>query len=180
MSTQVQQENFEAAPIQEKPRAQSGRIVTGVALVVIGLIAVLANFFDSPSFGILIVPTLGLIFLLWGIIVREVGLLIPGGILGGIGLGIYLNQGPFSYLEDTGEAGLFLLSFALGWALITLLSAFISDRVHWWPLIPGGVLAVIGGALMAGGLALEVLSWIGRFWPLGLVAVGLYLIIKRR
>jgi hypothetical protein len=156
-----------------------GRWVAGVALVVIGLVSLLTNIIDSPSLGMLIVPTLGLVFTLWGIVVRQVGLLIPGGILSGIGLGIYLVDGPFSALSGDAEAGVFLLAFALGWGLITLLSAFV-ERIHWWPLIPGGILALIGGALLQGGLALEILAWVGKLWPLGLIAFGLYLVLRRK
>ncbi len=163
----------------EAPEVRN-RWIAGVALVAIGLIALIANFVESPSLGMLIVPTLGLIFTLWGIAVRQIGLVIPGGILSGIGLGVYLMDGPFSHLAGEAEAGIFLLAFSLGWFLISGLSAYVCGRVLLWPLIPGGILAVIGGALLVGGTALVVLEWVGKLWPLALIAAGAYLVLRRR
>lgn len=153
----------------------------GVALIVIGIIALAGQFVPLPNLGLLVLPALGLVFLLWGILSREGGLLIPGGILSGIGLGVVLTQTIFSGFEE-GEAtaAVFLLSFALGWGLITLLSAIFTDETYWWALIPGAIMALIGGALLAGGLALQLVGFAGRAWPVALIAVGLYLIFKRQ
>jgi hypothetical protein len=46
----------------------------------------------------------------------------------------------------------------------------------WWPLIPGGILALVGGALLLGDAGLTFLTIVGQFWPLALVAAGLYLL----
>jgi hypothetical protein len=119
-----------------------------------------------------------LLFLVWGIVTRTSGLLVPGGILTGIGTGVYLmNALP---LEGDAEPGVFLLSFGGGFALITLLSAIFTEEIHWWALIPGGILATIGGALYAGGIAQDVLEIIGRFWPVALILVGIYILFRRR
>ena len=116
--------------------------------------------------------------------VRSEGLLIPGGILSGIGLGVYLQQVSFPHLTDTAGGGVFLLAFALGWVLIPALTLLVTGKAHWWPLIPAGIMAVIGGALLAGGAALELLDTVGQFlgylWPLVLVGIGLYVIAKGR
>src|SRR5919109_4420166 len=148
------------------------RWLAGVALIAIGLLVLAGQVVNVGALALLFLPALGVIFLLWGIGARTVGLMIPGGILLGIGLGIYLAGGPLSYLGDPAKGAAFLISFALGWAIITLLSALFADRTHWWPLVVGGILALIGAATMAGGVALDVLGWVGRLWPLGLIALG--------
>ena len=130
-------------------------------LIAIGVLVLVAQFGGSETLGLLFLPALGLIFLIWGSAARSVGLLIPGGILSGIGLGVYLTGGPLSHLEGEAEGAVFLLSFAAGWALITLLSGLICGQTHWWPLIPGGIMAFIGGALLIGGAALTALEWVG-------------------
>ena len=160
--------------------AQRNRATTGLALISIGLLVLIGHVLPAALAGLLFVPALGLIFLLWGFGARSVGLLIPGALLCGAGPGIFLIEQPLRDLGGDGRGGVFLLSFALGWGLITVLSALVSDRPHWWALIPGGLLAVIGASLLAGGLAPQVLAAIGGAWPIGLIVLGLYLLLARR
>ncbi len=162
-----------------KTRVDRSGWIAGVGLIVIGLFILAAQFVQAEWLGLLFLPMLGLVFLIWGSIARSVGLLIPGGILSGLGLGVFLIEGAIPGLEDVAMGGVFFLSFALGWGLITLLSAVFTDRVHWWPLIPGGILALVGGMLLVGGTALEVLDFIGRWWPVGLIGLGLWLLVQR-
>lgn len=178
MSTQI--EHDLAPEIVEPHRdGRRARIIAGVSLVTIGLLTLVMQFGNSMTLGQYFLNALGLIFLIWGLTTDSFGLLIPGGVLSGIGLGTYLVSGPLSDVEGAATVAVFLLAFAAGWALITLLSGFTGEGLQWWPLIPGGIMAAIGGALLSGGFALEVLSWLGRGWPLGLVIVGLYLILRR-
>ena len=178
MSTQINND-LAPEPVDANRNERRGRIITGFSLVAIGLLTLVMQFGDSMNLGQYFLNALGLIFLIWGLSTDTFGLLIPGGILSGLGLGTYLISGPLSAVEGQATAAVILLSFAAGWVLITLLSGFTRDGVQWWPLIPGGIMAAIGGALLAGGLALDILSWLGRGWPLGLVIAGLYLILRR-
>jgi hypothetical protein len=52
--------------------------------------------------------------------------------------------------------------------------------MKWLLLIPGGILAAIGAILLLGGYGLQLLTLIGVAWPLILVAIGVYLLLKRR
>ncbi len=163
-----------------KKSESSGQIFWGLALIIVGLLALAAQFVEfGESLGLLIVPTLGVIFLLWGIFSRESGLLIPGGILSGIGAGILLITGPYEAASGEVQGGVFLLAFAAGWALIPILSSIVAGENHWWALIPGGIMALIGGGLLLGGAALTVLEFFGRIWPVFLILAGLYLIVRR-
>ena len=163
-----------------KSGASKNHVVGGIALIVLGVIALVAQFVDlGEMFGLLIVPALGVIFLLWGILTRQSGLLIPGGILSGIGAGILLTAGPFDDVSGDASGGIFLLSFAAGWFLIPVLSTIFTGDNHWWALIPGGIMAVIGGALLFGGMAIAVLEFLGQIWPVFLILGGLYLILRR-
>jgi hypothetical protein len=83
-------------------------------------------------------------------------------------------------MTDTASGGLFLVGFSLGWALMTLLSPLTIEHVQWWPLIPGGIMAAIGAILLLGGFGLQLLTLIGVAWPLILVVIGVYLLLKRR
>ncbi len=154
--------------------------ITGIALVLIGLFLFSAQYVQAEWLGRLILPGLGIIFLMWGIISRNFGLIIPGGILSGLGSGVFLIEGQFSHIEEIHKGGLVMLSFAAGWALITLLSRPVSGKFEFWPLIPGAIIGLIGAALFSGGMALEVLNLVGKGWPRGLIAAGLYIILWRK
>ncbi len=162
-------------PIHPTDHSQRNRLIGGLVLVGIGLYLLAAQFIRAEWMGMLILPGLSVMFLTWGLFTRNVGLLVPGGILGGIALGTYLNSSALGGEMGISEGGVFLLAFAAGWALITLTAALIGQRVL-WPLIPGGILALIGLALMGGEAGLRLLEWTGRLWPLALIAGGLALL----
>jgi hypothetical protein len=155
-------------------------LVGGALLVAIGLLVLLAQNIKTESLGLLFLPALGGLFLVAGIVGRQVGFLIPGGILTGIGLGAILTQNPQIAVTDSAQGGVFFMGFALGWFLITVLSKVFTHDTQWWALIPGTIMALIGGALMLGGAALNVLEFAGRWWPLILVALGLVIIVRRK
>lgn len=159
-------------------KSSSNRWVSGAILIVLGTFLLITQFFDLPNAGMLFLPALGAIFLLWGIFTRTSGLLVPGGILSGIGVGSYLMD--VLPLSGDQDGGVFLLSFGAGFALITLLSVIFTSDKHTWALIPGGILAAIGAMILMGGAALEVLETFGKFWPVILIILGLYVIFKRR
>ena len=162
----------------EKRRERRGRIVGGIALILFGVLALVAQFVELEWLGLLILPALGLIFFAWGIMTRQSGLFIPAGILSGLGIGTLLLAGPFTDLPGDTEGGVFMLAFAFGWALIPIFSTIFTGEKHLWALIPGAIMALIGASLLFGGLALTALSWLGRIWPLFLILGGLYIILR--
>lgn len=153
----------------------------GLILVVIGLIALAGQFIDFDSFPnleMLIVPAIGVVFLLWGIITRQAGPIIPGGIMSGIGLGIVLIASPIEIVSAANEGGIFMLSFAFGWVLITVLTAVFTRKTHFWPLIPAAIMALIGGTVLVGGIFETALSLLGKLWPLALIALGAGILLQ--
>jgi hypothetical protein len=155
-------------------------MIGGALLIAIGLLVLLAQNIQTETLGLLFLPALGGLFLIAGIVGRQVGFIIPGGILTGIGLGVIFTQNPALIAADTAKGGVFFIGFALGWLLITVLSKLFTSETQWWALIPGAIMALIGGALMLGGAALNVLEFAGRWWPLILVALGLVIIVRRK
>ncbi len=163
-------------PGEPAPRRRSSGLVWGAILIVIGLYALVQQVFHL-ELGLYFLPLVAVVFLLAGILGRRYGLLIPGGILAGIGVGALLIDGPFHYLNDQGRGGLFMLTFAGGWLLITLASLLIG-RVILWPLIPGAFMGLFGVALLGEQAGLLNLFTFG--WPIILIAIGLYLVLRRR
>lgn len=163
-----------------KPKGSENRkqVVTGLALMVLGLLALVGQFVELPVMGMLFLPALGLVFVVWGIAVREGGLMVPGGILSGVGIGAYLVQA--LPLEESADGGVFLLSLGLGFAAITVLTAVFTDETHWWALWPGAILSLIGGMLLVGGVALDILAIAGKYWPVILIGIGVWVIVRSR
>ena len=164
--------------------SKRGGIVAGAILLTIGLLTLAANIFKS-GIELYLVLGIGLVFLVASLTARQVGLLIPAGILIGIGSGIIVTQAIGNTLTEDGKGGLFMLLFSMGWMLIALLSLVIPDEdgtrhFMWWPLIPGGILAAIGGMILQGETGLKVLGWIGQGWPVVLIGIGLYLLLRRK
>ena len=156
-----------------------GGIVGGAILIAIGLLALLQQFVHI-NWGLYFLPFVALIFLSAGILERRPGLLIPGGILAGVGAGaIVVQSSLFASVGEPVRGGLFMLVFAGGWAVITGAS-YLIGKVMLWPLIPAGIIGLFGLTLLAGVIGLPYLTLAGYFWPLALIALGLYLVLRRR
>jgi hypothetical protein len=122
----------------------------------------------------------GLVLLICGIIERLFGLIIPGSLLLGIAPGIYAGWADPIRGNGLTQTGIMLVWFALGWGLITVFSRLITDAFVWWPLIPGGIIAVVGWGLYIGGDPGSAFRFIGNTSSVGLMIFGLYLLLMRR
>lgn len=132
------------------------------------------------DFVLYITLGLGLAFLVWGSVTHLFGLIIPGSLLVSIGLGIYLAWKPIAETNPLAQTGVMLVCFALGWGLIILFSRVTTQKFIWWPLIPGGLLAVVGWGLYIGGDPHNAVSFIGNTGSIGVIIFGLYLLLLRK
>ena len=164
-------------PTMTQPARERKGLAGGTVLILLG-VALLIGPLTGWQFTWLALPTLAVIFLAWGMIMRSFGLIIPGGILAGIALGTALMQNRPGLLDGPDNGGLFLLCFAAGWGLITLLSPLTNGGFRWWPLIPGGIMAVVGTALLTN--QLHTLAWLNIAGPLLLIGLGVWVIFRRR
>jgi hypothetical protein len=123
---------------------------------------------------------IGLAFLSWGVARRLLGLIIPGCLLTGIGPGIYIAWQDLGEINGLTETGVMLVCFAIGWVLITFFSKLVYQKFIWWPLIPGGVLGMVGWGLYIGGSPDSALDFIGNTGSIGLIIFGLYLLLLKR
>lgn len=122
----------------------------------------------------------GLPFILWALIVRLFGLAIPGCLIVASGAGVYLGWYSPGLDNSLVRTGIMLVWFALGWGLITLSGRMILQRYIWWPLIPGGILAMVGWGLYIGGDPDNALSFISNTGSIALMIFGLYLLLMRK
>jgi hypothetical protein len=156
---------------------RSGGLIAGAILIGIGLLNLVKNI---PGFNLDLVflPILAGIFLAAGLLGRKPGLLVPGGILMGIGV-FGLLEGGLSHTGEMAQGGAFFLALASGFALITLAGLLIGQRML-WPLFPAAGTAAFGAILLLGLPGLRILELSSYFWPVLLIALGVYLVLRRR
>ncbi len=165
--------------LNRPPHINRDRRAGGFVLIGIGFWILLAQFTDSALLGQLVLPLLGAGFIAWALSGHRFGLLIPGCILLSIGIATMLLAGPLQEFSGNAQGGVFFLVFAAGWGLITLLSPLVDNKVQRWPLIPAVIMAGFGTLLVIGTAAEPLLSALNYVWPVGLIVLGIYLMLRR-
>lgn len=119
----------------------------------------------EPDIGRFVTLFIGLALLAVFVIRREYGFLVPGSLLTGIGIGIALEPATSGDIES----GVMMLSIAGGFLFIWVLgSLYRLPQSHWWPLIPGGILTLIGLVQIS---RTDVEGAL-RLWPIILIVIG--------
>ncbi len=151
------------------------QLVFAVVLIAIGILGLVSRVWQpTADMGGWIVALIGVGFLGAFAYTRHYGYLVPGSIMTGLGLGILASEA-ITFATDEGTGGAVVLGLGVGflgiWAIGTLVHL---EQHHWWPLIPGGILATVGTALLIGGGAIRALD----YWGVILVAIGVIVIIR--
>lgn len=118
-------------------------------------------------------------FLLWGIVKQKVSLLIPGLLVGTIGSGVFSGWSTVGDINGLRDTGIMLVWFSLGWILISVSSRIFQKRFTWWPLIPGGVFAMVGSGLYIGGNPSNAANFLQNTGSIALIILGIYLILLK-
>lgn len=132
------------------------------------------------DFVLWVVSGTGIVLLVWGVYWRLFGLIIPGSLMVTTGPGIYLAWGSSMGQNPLAKTGIMLAIFAIGWALIILFSRVVTSKFVWWPLIPAGILAMVGWGLYIGGDPKNATSFIANTGSIGLIIFGIYLLLLRK
>jgi len=147
------------------------RSAAGIVLIVLGAMLLLGQWFTVGGEGVL--AMIGAALLAAYAVTGQYGFLVPGGIMTGLGLGIIYEN------RVQGQGAPVLLGLGLGFVAIFAIHRLRGIRwpADWWPLIPGSVLTLIG-LLLAARLT-GVLGAVGRWWPLVLIGLGIWLLVRR-
>ncbi|HEY5387617.1 MAG TPA: hypothetical protein VIL79_06910 [Thermoleophilia bacterium] len=148
-----------------KQRRDNAAVTFGAVLVVVGAVLLGGRFNDVIAAG---GPALwiGLGFLTWWAFSGNYGLLVPAGVLTGLGAGLMLDHVDF-YGNPVA------LGLGVGFLAIYALDALRRQRSSsWWPLVPGAVLVVVG--LLQNTSGRDSLGELG--WPLFLIVIGIIII----
>ena len=162
------------------PPRQHG--TTGVALIVLGVIALIGSLVQPKSVGLLFLPALALAFVIWGLTSRNARLLIPGGVLGGIGVGTLLAETIYKSTDLVTTGGTIALFLGLGFLVIIPLERFIQTQPTQkpaWELLPGLVLVVLGIGLLVEPIR-KLLTTAGKYWPIALIVLGAIFVWENR
>jgi hypothetical protein len=154
---------------RRSPASDPGGLVAGLVIAGIGLFFLAGQL--EPDIGRFVTMFIGLALLAVFVVTRQYGFLVPGSILTGVGIGIVLD----SAASGVAESGVMMLALAGGFLGIWVIgSLYRLSENHWWPLIPGGILTLIGLVQLtrtdvAGAL---------RLWPVILIVLGAFVLAK--
>jgi len=85
---------------------------------------------------------------------------------------------PFIPAEESDLTGAVLCGFALGWAMLAVLSVRFTDQPQRWAAAPAVFMAVLGVASLSGSAAvLAALSWV---WPPALLGLVVWMFLRMR
>ncbi len=146
-----------------KPDRQ--KFTAGMVLVLFGLGFFLVQRLDAIGNEVIML-IIGAAFLVAYFFQKAYGLLVPAGILLGIGTG-QLLQGQYWWANEGVQLGL-----GVGFLSIYVIAKLYQGTSHWWPLIPGVILVIVGLPRTA-----RVFRVLFDNWPLVLVAIGLIVLI---
>ena len=147
-------------------RPDRQKFTAGVVLVLFGLGFYLWQRLDVIGNEVILL-IIGSAFLVAYFYQKAYGLLIPAGILLGLGVGGMMQGRSWSWADDGTQFGL-----GLGFLSIYAIAKIYQRQSHWWPLIPGTILILIGLAQSR-----RIFAYLRHNWSLILVAIGLLILI---
>ena len=106
----------------------------------------------------------------------RIGLIVAGSMAAGLIAAVILVALPFVPAKENVLTGVVLMGFALGWALLAVLSVRFSDQPQRWSAAPAAFMAVVGlAALFGSGVVRDVLSWV---WPPVLLGLVVWMFVQ--
>lgn len=162
------------------------RRMIGLVLVAVGAISFASRF--GWLSGEYFLMGIGAVFLIaYYIQNRSIGFLIPACILIALGLFVNIESGRLLFFRRQAGGALFFFFMALAFYMMSFLHRLGNDRPGRkavWPVIVGTALTAFG--VFVYGVEHWKLNWnltrwlvlIDRFWPLILIAAGLFMVLK--
>ena len=105
----------------------------------------------------------------------HIGWIVAGSLATGLVAAFLLAAAPFIPAEERAVTGAVLCGFALGWAMLAVLSVWFTDQPQRWAAAPALVMGV-GGLLLVGfGAPVDqALDWV---WPPAMLALAVWMLV---
>src|SRR5256885_6429434 len=110
----------------------------------------------------------------------RVGLIVTGSVFAGLVVALALVVGPFGGAQEHVIMGAALLGWALGWALLAVLSMRWSDQPQRWAVLPAALMAVAGAGLLGFRPDANVMDLLGWILPVALIALAVWMTVQAR
>ena len=108
----------------------------------------------------------------------NIGLVVAGSLAAGLVAALLFPFAPFVPAEESAITGAVLCVFALGWAMLAVLSARFADQAQRWAAVPALFMGVGGLLLIVFGSPVHsVLDWV---WPPALLALAIWMFLRVR
>lgn len=108
----------------------------------------------------------------------RIGWILAGSLATGLLAALLLVAAPFIRVGESEVTGAVLCGFALGWALLAVLSVRFTDQPQWWATAPAIFMGAAGLLLVWYGSPVDqVLNWV---WPPALLALVVWMFLRAR
>ncbi|MBK5330450.1 MAG: hypothetical protein JJD93_00665, partial [Ilumatobacteraceae bacterium] len=107
----------------------------------------------------------------------HIGRVVAGSLISGVVVAIALVAGPLAGAKEHIITGSVLVTFALAWAMLALLSERWTDQPQRWAIAPAVFMALTGTGILAFAPTGSQLGWV---WPPVVVALTIWMIVHAR
>jgi pimeloyl-ACP methyl ester carboxylesterase len=107
----------------------------------------------------------------------HIGRVVAGSLIGGLVAAFVLVAGPFAGAKEHVITGTVLLTFAVAWAMLALLSGRWTNQPQRWATVPAILMALAGTSILGLAPTGNQLGWV---WPPALIALVVWMIIRSR
>jgi hypothetical protein len=153
------------------------KLLIAVFLIGVGALLLLSQWLQLSWLSLLILPLIGIGFLAWGIFSHEVALMVPGGVLLGIGSAIFAQSQLLPQIHGLPTVALIMFGMAAGLVVVALLSP-LAGKLALWPVFPALIFTLFGLLFLGGEQGMLMLITLGQFWPLILILAGVAILVR--
>ena len=144
---------------------KSRRMSAGLILIAVGLGLYLIDRVEGVGEEAVLLM-IGSAFLIAYFVRKNFGLLVPGCILLGLGVGLVGRDSFLGFGEST------MLGLGAGFVAIFVIARLNEGKSHWWPLIPGGVMLALAIPRTH-----QIFEYVWNHWQLILVLIGVLIFV---
>ena len=106
----------------------------------------------------------------------RIGWIVAGSLATGLVAALLLVAAPFIQVQENDITGAVLWGFAMGWAMLAVLSVRFTDQPQRWAVVPAVFMGVSGLLLVAFGSGVnDALHWV---WPPALLALAVWMAVQ--